>query len=117
MLACYTWLMAKSQILKVKNTTGSIVSLPHNDPADLIVAALRVGIKELSTTGFCAGNEAMVEQCCARPELFVCPGTWRAVVQELAPGQTGEVNVDNLLPKAREQLSAMTAKGGSLTVL
>jgi hypothetical protein len=109
--------MAKSQpqVLKVRNNTQSKVSLPHNDPADLIVAALRVGIKELSTTGFCVGNEGVVEMCLARPELFVCPGTWRANVQELAPGQSGEINVDNLLPKAREQLLAMTSKGGSLT--
>ncbi len=104
-------------MLRVKNNTTSIVTLPHNDPAGLVVAALKVGVQALAKTDLAKGAETLLDALQRTPEAFVHAGTHRVKVQELQPGQEGEINEDLLLPEARAQLARMTAQGGSLTVL
>jgi hypothetical protein len=102
--------------MRVKNISTSIVTLPFNDPADVCTAALQAGLKSLVKTSFCTGNEEMVAVMQGRPELFVCPGSYRAKVVELKPGQEGEIEPKTLLPRAKAIFDNMVKPGGSLIV-
>jgi len=104
-------------MIRVRNNTTSIVSLPHNDPAGLVVAALKVGVQALAKTDLAKGAETLIAALQQTPEAFVHAGTHRVKVQELQPGQETDLNEDLLLPEARAQLNRMTAAGGSLTVV
>ena len=98
-------------MVKVKNTSTSIVTLPYNDPADVCAAALKAGVQALMATRFMAGNETMIALMNDRPQLFVCPGTWRCKIVELKPGEVGEVEPEALLPRAAEYWAGLLKNG------
>ena len=104
--------------MRVKSLSDGIVSLPCNQPQELLASLLVVGIEECTKVApqLLAGSEQLVAAVKANPTLFVACG-YRPVSRDVHPGEVVEIDEKALLPTARAQLAAMTRKGGSLQVV